>query len=172
MGGVQNSLGVSRHYRADIGQHKLVSSERFEPGQPISSFGARERLAAPTYLTVQVSELEHILLEPEILEYINHSCDPNVFFDTEAMKLVSLAHIEVGDELTFFYPSTEWAMAQGFLCHCGAERCLGVIEGASRISIGTLSRFRLTPHVERLLAERERDGKRRPAVARAQSMPT
>jgi hypothetical protein len=33
--------------------------------------------------------------------------------------------IEVGQELTFFYPSTEWDMAQGFECICGTATCRG-----------------------------------------------
>jgi hypothetical protein len=34
---------------------------------------------------------------------------------------------EPGDELRCFYPSTEWAMAEGFDCKCGAPECLGFI---------------------------------------------
>lgn len=166
-----DTLGVSRHYRADISQHKLVSTERFEAGQLISPFAARARLTSPTYLTVQVSETEHILLDPQILEFINHSCHPNVFFDTESMALFSLAHIEEGEELTFFYPSTEWDMAESFSCSCGAAQCLLVVEGASSLPATTLSRFRLTPHVERLLAAREGHGARTLAEAGGQSAP-
>jgi SET domain-containing protein len=40
------------------------------------------------------------------MQYINHSCDPNVAFDTTAFKLVALKDIKAGDELVFFYPST------------------------------------------------------------------
>lgn len=39
-----------------------------------------------------------------------------------------------GDELTFFYPSTEWDMAQPFDCHCGSENCLGKVRGASELT--------------------------------------
>ncbi|KAB8242433.1 hypothetical protein BDV35DRAFT_366204 [Aspergillus flavus] len=43
--------------------------------------------------------------------------------------------LTVGDELTFFYPSTEWTMVQPFQCGCGAglRRCLGRVAGASQI---------------------------------------
>ena len=36
------------------------------------------------------------------------------------MRLTALRPISEGDELTFFYPSTEWAMAEPFECGCGA----------------------------------------------------
>lgn len=31
------------------------------------------------------------------------------------------AGLKKGQDITFFYPSTEWDMAQGFECSCGAE---------------------------------------------------
>ena len=41
--------------------------------------------------------------------------------------------LKPGDELTFFYPSTEWDMAQGFDCFCGAKTCRGFISGAKNM---------------------------------------
>ena len=46
------------------------------------------------------------------------------------MFLESLQDIEIGDQLTFFYPSTEWKMEQPFTCICGYTKCIGLIEGA------------------------------------------
>jgi hypothetical protein len=42
--------------------------------------------------------------------------------------------LKEGDELTFFYPSTEWNMAQPFDCHCESESCLGKVRGASELT--------------------------------------
>jgi len=103
-------------------------------------------------MTVQISEHHHIELGPVYLELINHSCDPNVFFDSVRWELVALKAIEPGDELCFFYPSTEWHMASPFECACGSERCLGRITGASRIPRAVLSGHRLSAHVHRMLA--------------------
>ncbi len=72
-----------------------------------------------TYLTVQTGTDRHITLIPDFLQYINHSCSPNIFFNTTTMELVCLQPIQPGDEFTFFYPSTEWEMAQPFVCNCG-----------------------------------------------------
>ena len=41
--------------------------------------------------------------------------------------------LKVGEEMTFFYPSTEWDMDQGFDCFCGSEVCLGYIGGAKHM---------------------------------------
>ena len=36
-------------------------------------------------------------------------------------------------ELTYFYPSTEWSMAQPFTCFCGTPACKGLIDGAGKM---------------------------------------
>jgi len=48
------------------------------------------------------------------------------------MTVVAARDLAADDELTFFYPSTEWSMAEPFDCWCGAERVrrgLGVLGG-------------------------------------------
>src|SRR5215210_1630274 len=128
---------ITTHRFAEVRQDNaslaksLHSIVRFEPGEVLINFGAAAILKTPTYLTVQTGVEEHIHLKPDFLKFINHSCDPNVFFDTHAMQLVCLRPIEPGDEFGFFYPSTEWDMAQPFECLCGSSKCLKFISGAS-----------------------------------------
>lgn len=64
--------------------------------------------------SLQVDDHRHILLSPKYLESINHSCTPNVFFNTTTFQLECLRPISIGDELSFFYPSTEWEMDAPF----------------------------------------------------------
>ena len=59
--------------------------------------------------------------------------------------------IGVGDDLTFFYPSTEWEMAQPFQCTCDTKSCRGVISGAKDMQRGDLQGLYLSPHIEELL---------------------
>lgn len=143
---------VVRLYREDLRQHQLVSAESIAADRVITPFRAARVLAAPSRLTVQVSGTRHILLAPEVLTYVNHSCDPNAFFDTESLRLVSLRRIARGDEITFFYPSTEWDLAEPFACGCGRPACLGLIQGARHLPRTVLERYRLAPHIRRLLA--------------------
>ena len=112
----------------------LYSRKKFKAQDILSEFNWTKIYSAPSYLTVQISEHEHIELEPVYLECINHSCDPNSFFDTTNKQLVALKNIAKGEEITFFYPSAEWDMDQIFQCDCGCPNCLGVIKGAKYLS--------------------------------------
>ena len=141
---------ISRHHIADVwlnpatDHRSLHAAIAFEAGELIVNFGALSTQDFATYLTIQTGVNTHITLQPEFLQYINHSCDPNVFFDTDAMKLIALKTIKPGEELCFFYPSTEWEMAQSFLCRCASPDCLQLINGAAHLSKQTLNRYRLT----------------------------
>ena len=141
-------------------QKAFFAQRRYEPGEIVTSFSAGAVLSSPTYLTVQVGIDKHIMLQPEHLQYINHSCDPNVFFDTDAMKVIALKPIEEGDEMTFFYPSTEWDMTQPFKCLCGCRNCLGEIKGASHIRPDVISQYRVTLFIQQQLHDRSNTEKR------------
>ena len=60
-----------------------------------------------------------------------------------------------GDALTFFYPSTEWDMAQPFKCTCGAEACKGWINGAGKMDRKILEGYWLNEHIAARLKEAE-----------------
>src|SRR3546814_18876372 len=63
---------------------------------------------------------------------LNHSCDPNVLLDTERSLMVARRDIARDEELSFFYPSTEWEMDAPFICLCGSSHCIHVVAGARR----------------------------------------
>ncbi len=100
------------------GNKSLNTTIELKCGEVVSKFGHKEILDKPNYLTVQIIDHQHIMLAPEYLQYINHSCNPNVLFDIKNMVLIALRNIEIGEEFTFFYPSTEWSMDRGFNCIC------------------------------------------------------
>lgn len=157
---------VSDHIFAVVRQNTVSNQKAFfarreyQPGEVVTTFSAGEILSSPTYLTVQVGIDRHIMLQPEHLQYINHSCDPNVFFDTYSMEVVALKTIGEGDEMTFFYPSTEWDMSQPFKCLCGCRNCLGEIKGASHIHPDIISTYRLTRFIQQQLHDRSNKEKR------------
>lgn len=142
------------HKRLHENHHLLVSIKSFSPEATICTFSAKEIHPLPSRYTVQVNETQHIILLPEFLQYINHSCNPNTFFNTTTMELIALRAIAPGDEFTFFYPSTEWFMAETFACNCGDPGCVGIIKGAKELSTGILNRYRLTDFIQRKLIER------------------
>lgn len=144
----------------DNDQKAFFARRTYQPGEVVCEFSAGAILPEPTYLTVQVDIDKHIMLQPEHLQYINHSCDPNVFFDTYTMKIVALKTIEEGDEMTFFYPSTEWDMAQPFNCFCGCNNCLKEIKGAAHINPEILKNYKLTRFIQQQLHDRTGKEKR------------
>ncbi len=150
----QNKIAISHHTNTEVLQDEnnmqkaLHAITFFKKGEVISKFCAGVTTLYATYLTVQVAPHTHITLQPEHLQYINHSCDPNVFFNTTSMELAALKDIEPGEELSFFYPSTEWDMAQPFVCNCKSDQCLQLIKGAAFLSRESLSKYQFTNFIK------------------------
>lgn len=145
---------ISRHEFAEVRQNNineqkaLFTLRQWMPGEVLADFSAGTISPEPTYLTVQVDNDKHITLQPEFLQYINHSCEPNVFFDTTQMQLVALKEIRSNEELVFFYPSSEWDMTQSFHCHCGSKNCIGEIKGAAHLSQELIPQYRFTDFIQ------------------------
>lgn len=154
---VVSNMGFAEIRKNKIsGQQSLIALKNFKPGELISVFGAAFTTDKPSYLTVQTGHKKHIALHPSFLQYINHGCDPNCFFDTSTMQVVALKAIEAGEEFSFFYPSTEWKMASPFLCYCNQPGCLGLIKGASLIPEKILNRYRLSDFIQQKIKARKR----------------
>jgi hypothetical protein len=115
--------------------------------------------ATVAYSSVQASRDLHIELNCDLL-YTNHSCRPSLVFDMQRweVRVSSERDLKEGDELTFFYPSTEWHMAQPFECGCGQEGCRGKISGAKDMDESVLAEYWLNAHIEEMLVEKA-DGK-------------
>ncbi len=151
---------ISHHIIAEVrknlnnNQQALFALRSWNAGDIVSDFSASSIAAEPTYLTIQVGPKKHITLDPEFLQYINHSCDPNVFFDTTTMKLIALKPVQAGDEFTFFYPSSEWKMDRSFRCFCDKPCCLGEIRGAAYLSREAVEKYRFTDFIAGMLARR------------------
>jgi hypothetical protein len=151
---------ISKHIFANVllnnasNQKSLHANINFSAGDVICKFNADIIQSYATYLTVQTGSSRHITLMPEFLQYINHSCAPTVFFNTTSMELVCLQAMQPGDEFTFFYPSTEWEMAQPFVCNCGSAACLQLINGASHLSVETLSKYKLTDFIRQQVKQK------------------
>lgn len=135
------------HEDTQTGYKSLYTTKELKPFTILSTFGFEQKLSIPNRYSVQVNKQEHIILKPNYLQYINHSCAPNVFFDTQRMELIVLRPIQAGEELAFFYPSTEWNMTEVFDCSCKSEHCLGTIKGASHLNYEQLTSYRLSDYI-------------------------
>lgn len=76
--------------------------------------------------------------------------------------LTALRPIALDEEISFHYCQNEWSMAVPFFCLCGSAKCLGKIEGFSKLPIETKREFQ--PYLSPFLA-----GKWREEEAQSQS---
>jgi hypothetical protein len=153
-------INISQYEFVDVRLHSTTNQQSlhatvsFTAGDIITKFGAAAIHKQASYLTIQIGKGKHIELLPTFLQYTNHCCEPNVFFDTTTMELICLLPIYPNDELRFFYPSTEWEMAQPFVCNCGCSNCLQLINGAANLSAATLSNYKLSDFILHQLKEK------------------
>lgn len=74
------------------------------------------------------------------------------------LRVVSHRALQAGEDLCFFYPSSEWDSAKPFECLCNAADadCLGSVQGAKYLSQERLDKYYVNPHIWHLV--RKRDG--------------
>lgn len=135
---------------------RAVSLVSLPAGSIVAPLGNFSRAAGIRYTTVQIGVSDHV--EPlSDMVFCNHSCRPTVEFDTATwqVRVVKDRDLQAGDDLTFFYPSSEWDMDQPFECNCkandGEYRCLGKIQGAKHLDKETLGKYWLNSHIIELL---------------------
>jgi SET domain len=134
-------MGFEIRHRGRCGS-QLVVSVALRKGTIIARFHEAEVISSPSWRSLQIADDRHIE-DIGMIQYVNHSCDPNLYFDAERLEVEVLRDLEAGEELTLFYPSSEWEMARPFECCCGSDACLGLISGATGVA---LSRYRINRH--------------------------
>lgn len=73
--------------------------------------------------------------------YLNHSCDPNAA--VRGRTLVALRPIAAGEDVVFDYDTTEFELADPFVCGCASPECRRAIRGYKHL--GPALRARLAP---------------------------
>jgi hypothetical protein len=141
----QNILEV----RSQKGFKSLYSKVNFKKGDLVCPLPCTAVFNKPTQHTVQAGRYKHI--EVGLIASLNHSCNPNLVLDTTRMLIIAARDVSVGDEFTFFYPSTEWEMAIPFICACGSSNCIHVVAGARYLSPAVLERYFLNQHIRRMI---------------------
>ena len=129
----------------------LTTKRAYKKGEIICPIPTESLYNKPNRFTVQVGRERHV--EVKELSSINHSCNPNTFLDTTRMLVFAARDVAAGEELTFFYPSTEWEMSSPFICLCGATNCIHVVAGARFLPLSTLENHFLNRHIRELMIE-------------------
>jgi len=129
----------------------LITKQTYKKGDVICAMPSENITDKPNRFTVQIGREKHTHVGK--LAALNHSCTPNVILDAEKMQMVACRDIEKGEELSFFYPSTEWEMDAPFICLCGASNCIHVVAGARFLPLSTLENHYLNPHIRDLMIE-------------------
>ena len=137
---------------------RAISAVSLPPGAVFAELTSPPLTAAKcaAYSTVQTAAAMHMELNSDLV-YINHSCVPSLEFDVErmVMRVAAGKALRQGDELTYFYPSTEWAMVQPFHCRCGAGAgvCKGWIAGAAQMPAEALRGYWINAWIRGALRE-------------------
>ena len=129
----------------------LITKQAYSKGEVICEIPTEKIFDKANRYTVQIAQDKHT--EVGKLSALNHSCDPNVILDTEHLLMVACHDIEKGEELSFFYPSTEWEMDAPFICLCGAVNCIHVVAGARFLPLSTLENHYLNRHIREMMIE-------------------
>jgi len=106
----------------------VVVKEKIYEGDIVFMFEGKI-ISEPTRTSIQIDVSKHIDGQHEIdsddkslsWKFINHSCEPNGYIDTDNHTYVALRDIKVGEELTFDFHTTEFDIANPFECDCKSE---------------------------------------------------
>jgi uncharacterized membrane protein YeiB len=126
------SFEIIRH----AGFASLHAVRSLAPGEVVFPLTGR-LVEQPTRFTIQVGADAHLTPISEHAspwKYLNHGCDPNVAIDVPRRVIVARRPITAGEELRFDYNTTEWELAEPFVCNCGAPTCVGVAMGFAHLS--------------------------------------
>ena len=121
--------------RGDVSA-SLRAARSFGPGEIVFPVEG-DPVTRATRFTIQVglnAHLDPVSERKSPWRYLNHGCDPNVAIDIPRRAVVARRAIAAGDELRFDYHTTEWELAESFVCNCGASQCVGVAMGFAHLS--------------------------------------
>lgn len=122
-------------------EYRLVAIRPFVAGDRLFRMEG-ELTSRPSRYSVQIGENQHIdlgightleeILDRYFWRFMNHSCEPNTA--VRGREVLACRDIEIWDDVTFNYNTTEYDMAEPFQCRCGSPICRGRIQGFKHLS--------------------------------------
>ena len=171
----QNNLqDIFEYNTSPFGQISIKSRVSRPRGSKLCDIVTHYGIPATTWSSFQTSKTTHAEFNSALV-YTNHSCSPTVeiqVYEPDAqgnypggvsgeVRVVGDHDLQVGDDVTWFYPSTEWESPRPFKCLCGTEergegkRCIGTQRGSKFLDQGVLQNYFMNKHVVELVAERD-----------------
>ena len=143
------------------GTYLTITLEAIRAGEVILTVRGEE-VRQPSRTSVQVGEEVHIEVPTGVTlahtmdtyhwRFLNHSCEPAGYF--RGRELVALRDLPAWTQVTFDYDTTEYELAEPFLCECGSPSCRGeLVQGFRHLDpAGQRRRLpHLATHLRRLL---------------------
>ncbi|MEN8906829.1 MAG: SET domain-containing protein-lysine N-methyltransferase [Clostridiales bacterium] len=126
----------------------LIANRFISKGTILSKISFNNTSSLKTFQTVQCGINKHFL--DSFHSLLNHSCNPNLVIEVTKGETYAIRDIQIGDELGFFYPSTEWIMDKPFKCECGSKNCIRIVEGAYSLPYNVISSLFINKHIRNL----------------------
>ena len=144
----QNELSDLVTYHHHAAGLSINSRVALPAGSVFSRITTSTPAPVKRWSTVQTGPASHIELNSALL-YMNHSCSPSLEIHTDEMvvRVARDRDLSAGDDLTFFYPSTEWEFDNPFRCLCKSKDCLGDVKGAKFLSQEELQKRFINRHI-------------------------
>ena len=129
----------------------LITKQAYTKGEVICEIPTEKVFDKANRYTVQIGRDQHTVVGK--LAALNHSCDATVILDTERLLMIARRDVAREEELSFFYPATEWEMDAPFICLCGASNCIHVVAGARFLPLSTLENHYLNRHIREMMID-------------------
>lgn len=144
----QNGLqDIFQYSTSSFGQISITSRLSLPQASHLCYIQTHTSVPAATWSSFQTSKSTHAEFNSALV-YMNHSCKPTVEIEVHEpdvhgnypngtageVRVVSGRDLQVGDDMTWFYPCTEWESPRPFACLCGAA---DGSENGSKTCIGT-----------------------------------
>lgn len=122
-------------------EYRLVAIRPFVAGDRLFRMEG-ELTSSPSRYSVQIGENQHVdlgtghaleeILDRYFWRFMNHSCEPNTV--VRGREVLACRDIDVWEDVTFNYNTTEYDMAEPFQCRCESPICRGRIQGFKHLS--------------------------------------
>jgi len=174
-GGVGADITYLRNYLSPLAVDRGVSAhghgafaiEVIPKGTVVAAFGGEIHRRYSFELcceqrrsrSIQIDDDRYILGPPtrDPGDSINHSCEPNCGAGN-AVQIVTMRDIKVGEELTFDYAMTDGSDYDEFTCACASPSCRGRVSGNDWRLLSIHRRFQ--GYISPYLVRRERASRR------------